>query len=202
VAGAGRRAADITADLHHPAVRAAEPELLQPEGVEARARGRRDRGDPRPWDARAAAPLRLRPPRRRDLDPGARGVPWPRRSGVHAADLQPPHAQHRGPCAGHCRRRARSSCGILAGTRRVARSKIRGSMLGSFSAGTGRTLPDRYIEGTCPICAYDGRGDQCDNCGNQLEPTDLIGPRSTIDRKPPDFRETERYGPGGPRGLP
>ena len=45
--------------------------------------------------------------------------------------------------------------------------------LGAISPSTGRTLPDRYIEGTCPICGYDGaRGDQCDNCGNQLDPTD------------------------------
>ena len=57
---------------------------------------------------------------------------------------------------------------------------------------TGRTLPDRFIEGTCPICGYDGaRGDQCDNCGNQLDPTDLINPRSTIDGTPPVFRETK-----------
>ena len=43
--------------------------------------------------------------------------------------------------------------------------------LGAISPSTGRTLPDRYIEGTCPICGYDGaRGDQCDNCGNQLDP--------------------------------
>ncbi|HEX8759643.1 MAG TPA: class I tRNA ligase family protein, partial [Pseudonocardiaceae bacterium] len=43
------------------------------------------------------------------------------------------------------------------------------SALGAISPSTGRTLPDRYIEGTCPICGYDGaRGDQCDNCGNQL----------------------------------
>ena len=36
----------------------------------------------------------------------------------------------------------------------------------AISPSTGRTLPDRYIEGTCPICAYaDARGDQCDNCG-------------------------------------
>ncbi|MBN9325951.1 MAG: class I tRNA ligase family protein, partial [Cellulomonas sp.] len=42
--------------------------------------------------------------------------------------------------------------------------------LGAVSPSTGRTLPDRYIEGTCPICGYDGaRGDQCDNCGNQLD---------------------------------
>ncbi len=42
---------------------------------------------------------------------------------------------------------------------------------GAVSPSTGRTLPDRYIEGTCPICGYpDARGDQCDNCGNQLDP--------------------------------
>src|SRR4051812_45508269 len=44
---------------------------------------------------------------------------------------------------------------------------------GAISPSTGRTLPDRYIEGTCPICGYDSaRGDQCDNCGNQLDPQD------------------------------
>jgi methionyl-tRNA synthetase len=64
--------------------------------------------------------------------------------------------------------------------------------IGAFSASTGRTLPDRYIEGTCPICGYeDARGDQCDNCGNQLDPSDLIEPRSTIDGTPPEFRETK-----------
>ena len=52
---------------------------------------------------------------------------------------------------------------------------------GAISPSTGRTLPDRYIEGTCPICGYlEARGDQCDNCGNQLDPTDLIDPRSKI----------------------
>jgi methionyl-tRNA synthetase len=60
----------------------------------------------------------------------------------------------------------------------------------SFSATTGHTLPDRYIEGTCPICGYpEARGDQCDNCGNQLDPTDLIDPRSKIDGSTPVFRE-------------
>ena len=64
--------------------------------------------------------------------------------------------------------------------------------LGAFSATTGHTLPDRYIEGTCPICGYpEARGDQCDNCGNQLDPTDLIDPRSKIDGSPPEFRETK-----------
>ena len=66
------------------------------------------------------------------------------------------------------------------------------TMLGAFSASTGHTLPDRYIEGTCPICGYpQARGDQCDNCGNQLDPTDLIEPRSRIDGTPPVFRETK-----------
>jgi methionyl-tRNA synthetase len=61
----------------------------------------------------------------------------------------------------------------------------------SFSSKTGHTLPDRYIEGTCPICGYpEARGDQCDNCGNQLDPTDLIDPRSKIDGSTPEFRET------------
>jgi methionyl-tRNA synthetase len=63
---------------------------------------------------------------------------------------------------------------------------------GAISPSTGRTLPDRYIEGTCPICGYDGaRGDQCDNCGNQLDAADLINPRSRINGETPKFVETE-----------
>src|SRR5581483_11330152 len=66
--------------------------------------------------------------------------------------------------------------------------------LGAISPSTGRTLPDRYIEGTCPICGYDSaRGDQCDNCGNQLDPADLITPRSRINGETPIFKETEHY---------
>ena len=50
-----------------------------------------------------------------------------------------------------------------------------------YSIDDGRFLPDRYIEGTCPNCGFDSaRGDQCDNCTKQLDPTDLINPRSTI----------------------
>ena len=50
-----------------------------------------------------------------------------------------------------------------------------------YSIDDGRFLPDRYIEGTCPNCGFESaRGDQCDNCTKQLDPTDLINPRSTI----------------------
>ncbi len=66
--------------------------------------------------------------------------------------------------------------------------------LGAISPSTGRTLPDRYIEGTCPICGYPhARGDQCDNCGNQLDPTDLINPKSRINGETPRFVEQEHY---------
>src|ERR671935_231261 len=66
--------------------------------------------------------------------------------------------------------------------------------LGAFSASTGHTLPDRYIEGTCPICGYDGaRGDQCDNCLNLLDPIDLINPRSRINGETPQFIETQHF---------
>ncbi len=66
--------------------------------------------------------------------------------------------------------------------------------LGAISPSTGRTLPDRYIEGTCPICGYPAaRGDQCDNCGNQLDPTDLINPVSKINGETPQFVEQEHY---------
>jgi methionyl-tRNA synthetase len=66
--------------------------------------------------------------------------------------------------------------------------------MGAISPSTGRTLPDRYIEGTCPICGYpNARGDQCDNCGNQLDPADLINPRSKINGETPVFVETEHF---------
>ncbi len=66
--------------------------------------------------------------------------------------------------------------------------------LGAISPSTGRTLPDRYIEGTCPFCAYDGaRGDQCDHCGRQLDPADLKNPRSRINGEVPLFVETEHF---------
>lgn len=57
-----------------------------------------------------------------------------------------------------------------------------------------RFLPDRYVEGTCYICGFEGaRSDQCDNCGNVLEPEKLVNPRSKIDGSTPELRETEHF---------
>lgn len=65
---------------------------------------------------------------------------------------------------------------------------------GAISPSTGRTLPDRYIEGTCPICKTPGaRGDQCDACGHQLDPHDLIDPVSRINGETPQFIETQHF---------
>jgi methionyl-tRNA synthetase len=50
-----------------------------------------------------------------------------------------------------------------------------------FSIDDNRFLPDRYIEGTCPHCGFEkARGDQCDNCGNLHDPTDLKNAYSVI----------------------
>ena len=66
--------------------------------------------------------------------------------------------------------------------------------MGAFDPVSGRTLPDRYIEGKCPICGFpDARGDQCDNCGNQLDPVDLINPHQRGSDAPVEFRETEHF---------
>jgi len=52
-------------------------------------------------------------------------------------------------------------------------------------------LPDRYVEGICPVCASpDARGDQCVKCGSYLNPADLLQPRSKITGETPVLRET------------
>jgi methionyl-tRNA synthetase len=57
-----------------------------------------------------------------------------------------------------------------------------------------RYLPDRYVEGTCPLCGFDNaRGDQCDNCGRPLDATELIEPRCKFDGSTPVVRETEHF---------
>lgn len=63
-----------------------------------------------------------------------------------------------------------------------------------YDAERGQFLPDRYIEGTCPHCGYNpARGDQCDNCGRTLDPTDLIDPVSKLTGSTPVLRQTEHY---------
>src|SRR6185295_13731456 len=50
-----------------------------------------------------------------------------------------------------------------------------------YSLADKRFLPDRYVIGTCPHCGYEqARGDQCDNCTRQLDPIDMIRPRSAV----------------------
>ena len=63
-----------------------------------------------------------------------------------------------------------------------------------YSVSQKRFLPDRYVEGTCYICGYtNARSDQCDRCGNLLDPALLIEPRSKIDGSTPELRETEHF---------
>jgi len=52
-------------------------------------------------------------------------------------------------------------------------------------------LPDRYVEGRCPVCGNEeARGDQCEQCGSYLNPADLLEPRSKISGKRPVLKET------------
>ncbi len=57
-----------------------------------------------------------------------------------------------------------------------------------------RYLPDRYIEGDCPLCGYDSaRGDQCDKCGQPLNPLDLKNSRCGLCATAPVFKESEHF---------
>ncbi len=63
-----------------------------------------------------------------------------------------------------------------------------------FSPSAGKFLPDRYVEGDCYLCGHAGaRSDQCDFCGNVLEPEKLLNPRSKVDGSTPELRETEHF---------
>lgn len=63
-----------------------------------------------------------------------------------------------------------------------------------YSPAAKRFLPDRYVEGTCYICGTPGaRSDQCDACGNVLEPEKLIDPRSKVDGSTPELRDTAHF---------
>ncbi|MCL4115933.1 UNVERIFIED_CONTAM: hypothetical protein GTU68_032751 [Idotea baltica] len=55
-------------------------------------------------------------------------------------------------------------------------------------------LADRYITGECPKCGHPAAyGDQCENCGSDLSPTDLINPKSTLSNKTPILKETKHW---------
>jgi len=63
-----------------------------------------------------------------------------------------------------------------------------------YSPSSQKFLPDRYVEGTCYICGYEGaRSDQCDNCGNVLEPEKLINPKAKTGDGALELRETEHF---------
>jgi methionyl-tRNA synthetase len=63
-----------------------------------------------------------------------------------------------------------------------------------YSPSSKRFLPDRYVEGTCYLCGFEGaRSDQCDNCGNPLEAEKLINPRSKVDGSTPELRDTNHF---------
>ena len=64
-------------------------------------------------------------------------------------------------------------------------------MISPYCTTCGRFMPDRYIEGICPYCGFEGaRGDQCDNCGRTLDPQELKEPRCIISGDTPEFRQT------------
>ena len=55
-------------------------------------------------------------------------------------------------------------------------------------------LADRYITGECPHCHNQGAyGDQCESCGRDLSPTELINPKSTISGSTPVLRKTKNW---------
>ena len=71
---------------------------------------------------------------------------------------------------------------------------VEGESLQFYDPEAERFLPDRYVEGTCPHCGYSqARGDQCDNCGRTLDPTDLLNPRSRLSGATPVQRSTKHW---------
>ena len=78
--------------------------------------------------------------------------------------------------------RALDSAGLIA--RRTIRQ--------AYDAEAGMFLPDRYVKGTCPVCATkDQYGDSCENCGATYTPADLIDPVSVVSGTRPVERESE-----------
>jgi methionyl-tRNA synthetase len=68
------------------------------------------------------------------------------------------------------------------------------SMPQAYCPSCKRSLPDRYVEGTCPNCGFEGaRGDQCDQCGRTLNPSDLIKVRCRTCGTTPRFEMSEHF---------
>lgn len=63
-----------------------------------------------------------------------------------------------------------------------------------YDSKTDMFLPDRYVKGTCPNCSFEeAYGDQCENCGTSLSPTELINPLSALSGEKPELKETEHW---------
>lgn len=62
-----------------------------------------------------------------------------------------------------------------------------------YDAQAGMFLPDRYVTGTCPFCGAQALGDQCEGCGKDQDPLELIQPRSIITGSVPEVRETVHW---------
>lgn len=63
-----------------------------------------------------------------------------------------------------------------------------------FDTEANQFLADRFIVGECPKCGHDGAfGDQCENCGSTLSPTELISPKSTISGGEIELRKTKHW---------
>ncbi|MBN1648052.1 MAG: methionine--tRNA ligase [Spirochaetales bacterium] len=72
-----------------------------------------------------------------------------------------------------------------------------------FCPSCNRFLADRYVHGTCPACSYEeARGDQCENCGKLLDPTDLINPRCGTCGAEPVLKSTDHLYINLPAILP
>ena len=72
-----------------------------------------------------------------------------------------------------------------------------------YSEASDMFLADRYVTGTCPNCAYEeARGDQCENCGKLLDPSELINPKSAVDGSVPVMRKTRHLYINLPAILP
>ncbi len=63
-----------------------------------------------------------------------------------------------------------------------------------YDAAEGQFLADRYIKGTCPVCGFpEAYGDQCENCGSTLSPSELKEPKSMLSGEPPILKETKHW---------